>query len=151
MSVETTLRSARPEDRRYVEGLLAENDLPVADLFGKLDCLYVWEAGSEPVGVGGLERYGEVALLRSVAVEASARGAGHGTALCEDLLDRARAEGVSTVYLLTTTAGAFFDRLGFERVDRASVPEPIRETEEFADLCPSAAVCMRRELGAGGR
>lgn len=146
MSVGLELRDAEPGDRQYVETLLAGNDLPTADLDGKLDCLYVCESGGEQVGVGGLERYGDVALLRSVAVEASARGDGYGTELCRELLERARASGVDEVYLLTTTAEGFFERLGFEPTDRAAVPDPIRGTSEFSDLCPSTAVAMRRGL-----
>jgi len=146
MTTEPRLRPADPDERTYAESLLADCGLPVADLPEGLDWLYCWEADGERVGVGGLQRRGDHALLRSVAIEESARGAGHGRALCERLLAEAAAEGVESVYLLTTTAPDFFASLGFEAVDRESAPEALRETAEFADLCPDAAVCMRREV-----
>lgn len=146
MAVETDLRPADRGDREYAESLLAANDLPVADLPDDLGWLYCWEAGGERVGVGGLQRRGDHALLRSVAVEESARGEGHGRALCERLLAEAADAGVERVYLLTTTAPEFFASLGFEEVERESAPPALRETAEFSDLCPDAAVCMRREV-----
>ena len=141
------MRPAGPDDRAYVERLLADNDLPVSDLSESLDPIYVCEFETGKVGVCGLERHGDCGLVRSVVVEESARGNGYGTAACEGLLDRARAADLSAVYLLTTTADGFFADFGFEEVDRERVPEPVRSTEEFADLCPSSAVVMRRELG----
>ncbi|MFW6382934.1 MAG: hypothetical protein ACOCZD_02725 [Haloferacaceae archaeon] len=62
------------------------------------------------------------------------------------MLERARNDGLGAVYLLTTTAADFFADLGFEPVDREAVPEPIRQSAAFADLCPSTATCMRRDL-----
>lgn len=146
MTAEPELRPAGPDDREYAEALLAANDLPVADLGEKLDCLYCWEVDGERVGVGGLEPCGDCALLRSVAVEERARGEGHGRALCERLLDEAANRGVETVYLLTTTAPEFFADLGFSEADRESAPRAIRETTEFAEVCPDAAVCMRKHV-----
>jgi amino-acid N-acetyltransferase len=143
-----TLRPATDTDGAYVDELLSDNDLPTADLSGALDSLYLIEVDDRRVGVAGLERHGDLALLRSVAVEASERGNGYGVRACQTLLDRAADAGVSTVYLLTTTAAGFFDRLGFQRVDRAAVPDPIRATREFSELCPSTAVVMRRDPAA---
>jgi amino-acid N-acetyltransferase len=53
---------------------------------------------------------------------------------------------VETLYLLTTTAAAFFARHGYETVERDTVPARIRGTTEFDDLCPDSAVCMRKRL-----
>jgi amino-acid N-acetyltransferase len=146
MSTGIRVRPADPVERAYAESLLADNGLPVEDLPEDPDWLYCCEADGERVGVGGLQRRGDHALLRSVAIEESARGAGHGRALCERLLATAADEGVESVYLLTTTAPDFFASLGFEEVERESAPESVRETAEFAELCPDAAVCMRREV-----
>jgi amino-acid N-acetyltransferase len=164
------LRPLKSSDRAYAEELLAENDLPTADLDlsspdSTATVLFVCEsAGGERVGVGGLEVRGEAetagetevageteaaaeaGLLRSVAVEESARGAGYATAICERLLDRARAADLEAVFLLTTTAAEFFDDLGFERVERERVPDSIRASAEFTDLCPDSATCMKKDL-----
>lgn len=140
------LRHAEPDDREYVAELLAENDLPTADLDEALPSLFVCESADGVVGVGGLEVEGRIGLLRSLAVEAPVRGQGYGTAICDRLLERARDEDLDAVYLLTTTAEDFFAGRGFEEVEREEVPEPIRGTAEFSDLCPASATCMKLEL-----
>jgi len=151
MAEDVTLQAADEGDREYIVGVLEESDLPTADLSEKLDCLYVCESQSKRIGVGGLEQHDGAGLVRSVAIEKSARGNGYGTIVCDELLARARSMDISTVYLLTTTAEEFFDGLGFDTVSRESVPASIRETSEFSDLCPTTAVCMKRELeGPGG-
>jgi amino-acid N-acetyltransferase len=146
MSTEVQLRPAEPDDRGYIESLLVRNELPIADLSKKLPCLYVCETETEQIGVGGLEQYNEAGLVRSVAIEESARGNGYGTIVCDKLLDRARSTGISTIYLLTTTSYLFFGRLGFYEVARETFPTSIQNTSEFSDLCPVTAVCMKRDL-----
>jgi amino-acid N-acetyltransferase len=140
------LRPAEGEELAYAETLLSANDLPTADLRDGSGRFYVARTPEGRVGVGGIEVYGPAALLRSVAVEDAARGEGHGTAICDGLASLARAEGVETLYLLTTTAAEFFAARGYREIDRADAPARIRETTEFAELCPSSAVCMEREL-----
>jgi amino-acid N-acetyltransferase len=140
------LRPARQADRAFIESLLEENGLPTEDLSEKMDCLYICEIEDERIGSGGFEQYGERALLRSVVIDESVRNRGYGTEVCNALLDCAREEGVSELYLLTTTAAEFFRRFGFEESDRESVPDAIQETTEFAQLCPDSAVCMKCEL-----
>lgn len=51
-----------------------------------------------------------------------------------------------TLYLLTDTAEAFFERLGYTRVARETVPLGIQQTEEFSSLCPDDAAVMKKEL-----
>ncbi len=74
------------------------------------------------------------------------RGRGYGTALTRRLCSRAASDGVTELYALTTTAAAFFEDLGFERVARDDVPAAVRATREFDELCPSSAVCLCRRL-----
>ena len=98
------------------------------------------------IGVAGLEIYESEALLRSVAVGEAHRGRGLGRKLVHDRVASARARGLRAVYLLTTTCAEYFERLGFERVPRASAPAPLQSSEEFASLCPASAVCMKYTL-----
>jgi amino-acid N-acetyltransferase len=140
----------------YVERLLTEADLPADDVREKARGFYLGVADGGPddegehagrrVGCGGVEAHGDAGLLRSVVVAPELRGEGYGAALCSALEARARAEGVSELYLLTTTAADFFESRGYERVSRAGAPAAIRETTQFAELCPDSAVCMRRLL-----
>ncbi|WP_440988344.1 arsenic resistance N-acetyltransferase ArsN2 [Haloarchaeobius baliensis] len=149
-----TLRRAAASEYSRVESLLAANDLPHEDVRdGPAEFFLASPAAAEdtddvtPVGIGGVERHGTDGLLRSLVVAEEYRGAGYGTALCDALETYARDNGVETLYLLTTTAAPFFRGRGYETVERDAVPDRIRDTTEFAELCPSSATCMTRALG----
>jgi amino-acid N-acetyltransferase len=139
------LAPATPADLDRVERLLSANDLPTADVRDDAVRMYVARVDGEPVGAGGLEVHGADGLLRSVVVAESHRGRGYGAAICEHLEARARRAGVGTLYLLTTTAVEFFRARGYGPIDRAAVPEAVRATRQFSELCPATATCMRRE------
>lgn len=141
-----TLQRAEADQVAYIERLLAANDLPAADVRSKPECFYIGSIDGNPVGVGGLELAGRDGLLRSVVVEPAWRGQGIGTALCDALETTASAEGVRRLYLLTTTAAAFFARRGYDEIDRVEAPVAIQETTEFTDFCPASAVCMGKPL-----
>lgn len=144
----TTVRLQRADEDAlgYVERVLDRNDLPSGDVRAKPDCFYVATSGGDPVGVGGIEVYGTDGLLRSVVVEESVRGTGYGSTLVDALETTAHDDGVSALYLLTTTAAGFFAARGYDEVDRVEAPDAIRQTTEFADLCPDTATCMLKSL-----
>jgi amino-acid N-acetyltransferase len=129
--------------------LLAAAQLPTSDL-SEQHCEHFFFCGpaSAPVGLVGLELFGDVALLRSLAVAAAARSAGTGSALVRHAEDHARASGVRVLYLLTTTAEPFFARHGYARAPRDTAPEAIRATREFAGLCPASSALMFKPLQA---
>ena len=54
--------------------------------------------------------------------------------------------GAARLHLLTTTAERFFTGRGFVAADRESAPPAIRQTREFADLCPASAVYLTKDL-----
>ena len=145
---EIILRPAESDDLDRVEALLEANDLPTRDVRAKRESFYVAEAESAVIGVGGVEARGSAGLLRSVVVREASRGRGYGGALCAALEDRARGGSIETLYLLTTTAAAFFRRNGYEAIPREEAPAAVRETPQFADLCPDSATCMRKALRA---
>ena len=99
-----------------------------------------------PAGLVGLEMFGDVALLRSLVVAEPLRGSGAGSALLEYAERHARSRGVKVVYLLTTTAEAFFTGRGYGHAARDSAPAAIRETREFSVLCPSSSAFMCKQL-----
>jgi len=139
----------RKPGESQVRLLLTESKLPSSDLSSQ-HLEHFWGCGPEeaPEGVVGLEIYGDVALLRSLAVALDCRGRGHGKALVAQAERYARAQGVSQVYLLTTTAEKFFNRLGYRKADRAGAPASIRETQQFAGLCPASSAFMVKVLPA---
>ena len=140
------LRPATADDAEAVEALLAENGLPVAGLRDALGDAVVACDGPHIVGAAGLEIYQDGALLRSVVVASSARGRGLGQELTRAVLDVARARGIANVYLLTTTAERFFQKLGFIGIPRENVPVSVRQSIEFRGACPDTAVCMQQTL-----
>ncbi len=140
-----TLDRADPDDRDRLAALLASNGLPddVREAPGRF---FLARRDGRLVGGGGVEVHGTDGLLRSVVVVESERGRGYGTALCDALEARAREAGVTTLYLLTTTAAGFFGERGYETIPRTAAPPAVRGTPEFETLCPDDATCMRRRL-----
>lgn len=138
------LQRVGSDELAAIKELLAANDLPTEGVSEAE--LFVASDDSERIGVGGFERYGSNVLLRSVVVEEAVRGRGYGTTLTRRLLGHARDKGIEAVYLLTTTAASFFTSLGFQTVKRNRVPDSIRTTREFTELCPESAVCLCKRL-----
>jgi N-acetylglutamate synthase-like GNAT family acetyltransferase len=145
------VRRATTHDWTAVEALLEAAGLPLDGAHEHLDDFVVAERDGSPIGCAAVERYGDAGLLRSVAVAASERGRGIGVALVERSLADARAAGVVTVILLTTTAEGFFPRFGFEVIDRSIVPDAVRDSAEFRGACPASATVMRVALASAGR
>jgi amino-acid N-acetyltransferase len=104
------------------------------------------EEGGQLIGTIGLQVAGDDGLLRSLAVAPDRRGRGLAAELNDAALEFARARGVRTLYLLTTTAERYAERRGFERSSRGEVPPGIAALAQFRVLCPSTCVCMRRRL-----
>lgn len=138
--------NARPEEKELVVNLLKEADLLTEDLPDGLRNFLLAKQDGMLVGVAGLELFGPVGLLRSVAVNPTHQGKGIAGQLVGQLLAGADERGLREVYLITTTADHYFDRYGFEPVNREQVPEAIQLTRQFSGLCPSSAVVMKRNL-----
>jgi amino-acid N-acetyltransferase len=100
----------------------------------------------EPDGIVGLELFGTVALLRSLAVVSSRRRAGLGSKLLSHAEDYARNKGIKSLYLLTNTAESFFKHRGYHRTGRDDAPSAIRETKEFSEICPVSSTFMVKHL-----
>jgi amino-acid N-acetyltransferase len=133
--------------RSTAAALLQSQGLPDSDITDEhLEHFFFVGSDGSPTGLAGLELYGTEALLRSLVVGENARGNGLGSTLVEHAEQYAATKGVRSVYLLTTTAEAFFKRLGYERIDRSQAPPSIKETREFASLCPSSSAFMMKTL-----
>ena len=128
-------------------GLLAAANLPTADLTDEqLTTFFYGGPAAAPSALIGLEIYGAEALLRSLVVDPSLRSTGLGSALVERAETHAANHGVGSLYLLTTSAEAFFAHRGYHRLDRAFAPAAIRSTREFAGLCPASSAFMFKRL-----
>ncbi len=143
---EPLLIRGRPP-RSAAAALLAAEGLPVIDLTdGHLEHFFFTGSDGSPTALVGLEMCGTDALLRSLVVGPNARSKGVGSALVRHAEDYAASCHVQAIYLLTTTAESYFERLGYRRVDRAQAPRSIRSTREFASLCPASSAFMIKQL-----
>ena len=126
-----------------VAALLAASGLPVDDLgkAARLNLFGIREKGRLG-GVVGIDLHGNLALLRSLAVDATLRSAGYGRALVAHAEAWASRHQVETVYLLTTSAAGFFGRLGYKTVPRTEAPPAIAGTTQFRETCPATAILM---------
>jgi N-acetylglutamate synthase-like GNAT family acetyltransferase/SAM-dependent methyltransferase len=145
VTTEVTIKPAKKGDRPAIEALLAESGLPT-DVETHLDDFLVARHRGKVIGCTGMEVQGRDALFRSLAVSPAYRGARVGRRLYEALVERARAKGVEQAYLLTTTIVPLAESWGFRRIDRNSVPAPIRKTTQFQGGCCASAAAMRQDL-----
>ena len=127
-----------------VKALLVDCRLPIDDINDNV-IFVVARTDHGLCGTAGLETYGAIGLVRSVAVRAASRGNGIARALCDEIIRRATEGGVRRLFLLTTDAQALFRGLGFAEVRRDSLPPAIRETAQFRELCPQTATAMVRD------
>jgi amino-acid N-acetyltransferase len=127
-----------------VKALLAECRLPTDDI--RDDATFILAYANETLcGTVGMESFGDIGLLRSVAVRPAWRRQGIARAMCDEIIRRAPAAGVRRVCLLTTDAQAFFRGLGFAEVPRDALAAAIRQTAQFRELCPQTATAMARD------
>ena len=89
---------------------------------------------------------GADALLRSIVVLPSARGRGLGERIVAGLAEAAREQRTERLWLLTTSAGPFFAKLGWQEHERAAAPGAIASSRQFAALCPASSTLMVRTL-----
>jgi amino-acid N-acetyltransferase len=141
-----SIASLEPSSLAEAKALLEASGLPTSDLTPEVRLLGERD-GDRLVGVVGLEARGAVGLLRSLAVEPGRRGGGLGSELVTALENVAAGGGITELYLLTTTAEAFFARRGYQRVPREAAPAGIRGTAEFASICPASSAFMTKRLG----
>jgi amino-acid N-acetyltransferase len=150
MSLLPEIKSTMIQDQialEKIQALLKKSKLPYQDV--KLDGgIMVAYHGNENalIGSGGLEFYGQYALLRSVAVEDTHQGKSIGKHIIDDLIERARTQGVEAIYLLTETAHAYFLKKGFQDIHRDHVPQEVKASTEFTSACPASAACMMYQL-----
>ena len=144
--LDLVLAKARAYDLPSIVALLTGSQLPTVDVAEHVDGFVLAMADGQLVGTIALERYGDVALLRSMCVAPSLRSHRVGRALLEGIEADAVSHGIHDLYLLTTTAADYFARHGFVRITRDQAPAAIQQTAEFRSLCPSSAVCMSKAL-----
>ena len=135
-------------ERDGIKAALVKAKLPADDLGDARVLVWRFETiEGTPVGFGGLEIFGRDALLRSLVTLPPLRQVGMGAAMVAMLETEARALKCHAIYLLTASGTDFFARLGYATCARSDVPQAVRSSRQFAELCPASAVAMIKRLG----
>lgn len=146
MQTDTKIIKASDSQRALVIALLQTEKLPVEDLPPSLDNFYVALKDNTVIGAIGLEQYGNYALLRSMVVSGEHRNKNIASNLVNELENYGKHLGIIAMYLLTETAPTYFEKKGYQRIQREDVPAEVRESSEFSHVCPVSAVVMKKEL-----
>ena len=95
---------------------------PFSVLYDHLRDFSVYSENKRVLGCCALQFcWEDLAEIRSLAVVPEMTGRGIGTLLTETVLKEARDYRISRVFTLTYRPG-FFERFGFERIDRSDLP-----------------------------
>jgi amino-acid N-acetyltransferase len=73
MVAEVKLKNATDESIPFITSLLRSSGLPFEDIQSRISCLFIGYAGSEVIGIGGVEMYGRSGMLRSLVIQESLR------------------------------------------------------------------------------
>lgn len=121
----------------YAErGLMLHRSLE--SVYRSLRSFLVAEDDGRVVGCAAVEVFwGDLAEIRSLAVAPDRRGGGIGAALADAAIRDAARLGISRLFALTYESG-FFERFGFEIIDRGLLPEKVWSV---CLNCPKADAC----------
>ncbi|HPS12998.1 MAG TPA: arsenic resistance N-acetyltransferase ArsN2 [Prolixibacteraceae bacterium] len=134
-------------DFRKINNLLLENQLPAIDEnYPHALYLKTTSLDDQIIGAIGIERYERYGLLRSLVVDQKYRNQSIASRLLDQLLEKAVDLKLESLYLLTTTADHYFDKKKFLRIDRSEVPEAVKQSSEFKDVCPLSSVVMMKKI-----
>jgi len=127
-----TIRKARISDvpavQRLVNSFADRGDLlhrSLNELYENLRDYFVIEDETEIVGCCALHvNWEDLAEIKSLVVSEVAQGEGLGKRLLEACVGEAHDLGVARLFALTYKPG-FFEKNGFQRVDKADLPQKI--------------------------
>jgi amino-acid N-acetyltransferase len=144
--MDSSFRNSTTSDLELVLELLEAAKLPTAGVKDHIQNFRLEYHNNTLLGCAGLEIHGQTGLLRSVVVNAAERNNGIGSRLVNAILEHARTQRLSSIFLLTESAEHYFPRFGFKQVSRAEIPESLQASEELRGACPEGAVVMMLEL-----
>lgn len=133
-------------DLPAVEALLVKAKLSIVGIRRHIAHFRLGKLDGQIVAVGGLEIYGEQAVLRSIAVDSDQHNKAYGKQLVRDVCHSAQRLGIADVYLKTVSAKAFFDGLGFEVLAYEQIPTSLKKSSQFRGACPASATVMHFAL-----
>ena len=138
-----TIAAAAPEDLNEILSLLSSVGLLLEGVKEHFESfLLARNEHGQITACAGLERYGEFALLRSVAVSNELQKSGLGSLITTRIIEHAKETGTREILLLTTTARDFFaNRFGFSETTRENYEAQFYASREWnLPRCSSACV-----------
>ncbi|MGL1933689.1 MAG: arsenic resistance N-acetyltransferase ArsN2 [Fibrobacterales bacterium] len=126
-----------------IKALLDHAGLPTHDI---ADPSITFKIEKNLSGVIGYQTFTHCALLRSLAVSTKAQNRGIAKKLISETIDCLKNDGITAIYLLTTTAQPYFSRYGFRITSREKAPPEIAATAQFHSICPDSAYFMSKPL-----
>ena len=126
------IRKARVPDVPELQRLInhfAERDemLPrsLNTIYESIRDFFVLEEDGRVIGCCALHvTWGDLAEIKSLAVDESVQGQSLGRQLVQSCIDEARQMGVPKIFALTYVP-AFFEKMGFAKVDKSTLPHKI--------------------------
>jgi N-acetylglutamate synthase-like GNAT family acetyltransferase len=119
-------------------GLIAAADLPPIFIEEFIDGFLAADVDGQVDACGGVELYGDCAVIRSVVVDPSARGLGLGGQLAERLIALAGARGAGDIYLFTQDAWEFWKHYSFIDVALDEWKGPARACWQYQFISQNA-------------
>jgi amino-acid N-acetyltransferase len=151
-----SIRRARAEDvagiaalnNRFADEALMLYRSPDMIALAIDDYLVAVDAHGRVVGCGALKEYSpSVAEIAAIAIASEAHGRGLGRQIVAAVEGLALKRGIADVFALTLQP-AFFEAIGYTRVDRARYPEKIRrDCLSCARRFACNEICFARRLG----
>ncbi|MFX0085040.1 MAG: arsenic resistance N-acetyltransferase ArsN2 [Candidatus Hodarchaeota archaeon] len=139
------IEKANNKDLQEVLTLLNEVKLPKEGVAESFQDFFVIRKNSKVIGCIGIEKYGEVGLMRSAAIHPSFQGQGYGKKLVEALENYARDKKLVKIYLLTDTAEKFFIKFNYKVISREKANPKIKQSVEYTTICTSSPL-LEKEL-----
>ena len=133
-------------EREGLAAALNKAGLPASDIQSDTPLFWRFENANNPVpvGFGGLEIFGNQALMRSVVTLPPVRKRGLGTHFVALLETEARIRGAHTIWIATGEAAVgFFARLGYRACERTEAPKPVQTAIAFVHPAASTAMVKR--------
>jgi amino-acid N-acetyltransferase len=128
---DVTFRAAVSADVPRLAELIAAASLPPLFIEEYLGGFIAAERAGTVIACGGVEFYGESAVIRSVVVDPEAQGLGLGRRIAEQLMDKIREHGGADIYLVTADALPFWQHMGFSELSFDDWAEDPRACWQF--------------------
>ncbi len=130
-NAEIFIREANLADISQIHTILTQVGLSTDDILVRGTRYWLVEDSlKQPVGTIGLELGQDAVLLRSAAILPSLHGQGIGTYLVQHVLHEAVVSGYHRVYLFSTDAVTYWQRMGFHEVPVSELVEALPDAPQ---------------------